>query len=402
MSRIDELIERLCPDGVEFKALSEVGVLTRGKRFCHKDAVEQGVPCIHYGELYTHYGVWSDAAKSHVRQDMADKLRYAKTGDVVIVGAGEKVDDIGIAVAWLGGEDVAVHDACYILSDHGMNPKFVSYFLRTKVYHSQIRRFVSSGKISSISAKGIGRARIPVPPMEVQEEIVRVLDSFAELEARRKQYAYYSKRMIEAHPSCVMVELGNLGKWTSGKTPSMAEPRYWRDGHIPWVSAKDMKTPCLNDTHDHISDFAISDAGMKVLPEGSIATVTRSGILKHTFPVAYLRVPMAVNQDIKALVPSDGYSGRYLALAMQAYAEDIRTKTKKQGGTVDSLDFAKVKKFAIPIPSFEQQIELANKLDKFDAFVNDITQGLPAEIEARRKQYEYYRDRLLTFKEKAS
>lgn len=175
MSKIDKLIERLCPDGVEYRALSEVGVLTRGKRFCHKDAVEDGVPCIHYGELYTHYGIWADRVKSHVRTDMAPKLRYASPGDVVIVGAGEAVEDIGIAVAWLGDGEVAVHDACYIYS-HSLNPKYVSYYCRTRSYHDQLRRFISSGKISSISAKGVGQARIPVPPMEVQEEIVRVLD----------------------------------------------------------------------------------------------------------------------------------------------------------------------------------------------------------------------------------
>lgn len=111
---------------------------------------------------------------------------------------------------------------------------------------------------------------------------------------------------------------------------------------------------------------------------------------------------MTVNQDIKALVPAEGYFARYIALAMQCYAEDIRTKTKKQGGTVDSLDFTKVKKFEIPVPDYSQQVTLAEKLDEFDALVNDITKGLPAEIEARRKQYAYYRDRLLTFKEKTA
>lgn len=87
---------------------------------------------------------------------------------------------------------------------------------------------------------------------------------------------------------------------------------------------------------------------------------------------------------------------------MQAYAEDIRVKTKKQGGTVDSLDFAKVKKYKIPVPSHEQQVLLAEQLEQFSTFVNDISQGLPAEIEARRKQYAYYRDKLLSFKEKVA
>ena len=204
MNKIEELVGRLCPDGVEYKKLGELGTLTRGKRFVHKDAAEDGLPCIHYGELYTYYGVWATKVKSHIRLELAPKLRYAKQNDVVIVGAGESVEDIGIAVAWLGKEDVAVHDACYIFSSE-LNPKYVSYFMRTADYHRQIKRYVSSGKISSISAKGVGQACIPVPPMEIQEEIVRVLDSFAELEAeleaelkaRKTQYAYYRDKLLD-------------------------------------------------------------------------------------------------------------------------------------------------------------------------------------------------------------
>lgn len=195
--------------GWKILPLSDIGTFTRGKRFVKADSegLEDGVPCIHYGELYTYYGVSAEKSKSFVPVELAQKLRYAHKGDVVIVGAGENNLDIGVGVAWFG-EDVVVHDACYIFK-HKLNPKYLSYFLRTTIYHNQIKKYVSEGKICSISAQGLGKAIIPVPPMEEQERIVSILDRFdtfcndltsglpAEIEARQKQYEYYRDKLLQ-------------------------------------------------------------------------------------------------------------------------------------------------------------------------------------------------------------
>ena len=187
--------------------LNEVGSLTRGKRFVHKDATEEGVPCIHYGELYTYYGVYADEVKSHIREELRSKMRYAHKRDVIIVGAGENNVDIGVGVAWEGDEDVAVHDACYTFS-HDQNPRYISYYLRSEMYHRQIKKYVSEGKICAISAEGIGKALIPIPSMEEQNRIVTILSKFdglcneisegipAEIEARQKQYEYYRDKVL--------------------------------------------------------------------------------------------------------------------------------------------------------------------------------------------------------------
>lgn len=188
-------------------SLDSLGTLTRGKRFVHADAIGQGVPCIHYGELYTYYGVYANNVKSHIREELRPKMRYAHKGDVIIVGAGENNIDIGIGVAWEGDEDVAVHDACYILC-HSQNSKYISYFLRSDMYHNQIKKYVSEGKICSISAKGLGKAMIPLPSIAEQQKIVEILDRFdalcndltnglpAEIEARQKQYEYYRDKLL--------------------------------------------------------------------------------------------------------------------------------------------------------------------------------------------------------------
>lgn len=195
-------------EGYSVLTLSDIGTITRGKRFVKADSegLTDGVPCIHYGELYTYYGVSATKSKSFVSEEIAKKLRFAHKNDVIIVGAGENNIDIGVGVAWFG-EDIAVHDACYIFT-HELNPKYVSYYLRTSIYHSQIKRWVSEGKICSFSAQSLGKVIIPVAPMKEQNRIVSILEHFddlsnnissglpAEIEARKKQYEYYRDKLL--------------------------------------------------------------------------------------------------------------------------------------------------------------------------------------------------------------
>jgi type I restriction enzyme S subunit len=186
-----------------------VGEFIRGKRFVKTDMISDGVPCIHYGEMYTHYDTWADKTKSFVSKDLVEKknLRLAEKGDVVIVAAGETIEDIGKGTAWLGKEGVVIHDACfYYKSD--LNPKYVAYFTRTRQFHDQIKKHIRTGKISAINAKGLGKAIIPIPSPEEQERIVNILDNFdmlktslsealpKEIELRKKQYEYFRNKLL--------------------------------------------------------------------------------------------------------------------------------------------------------------------------------------------------------------
>ena len=198
-----EMMDLANKGDIQIKTLDEIGTFTRGRRFVRTDIVSEGVPCIHYGDMYTYYGVKADTTPSFLTEETAKKLRFAQKGDVVIVGAGENDIDIGVGVAWMGKEDVVVHDACYIFK-HSMNPIYLSYFMRSNNYHQQIRMGVVDGKICSISAKELGRTLIPLPSLQEQERIVGILDTFeasianleAQLEQRQKQYEYYREKLL--------------------------------------------------------------------------------------------------------------------------------------------------------------------------------------------------------------
>ena len=194
-------------DDVERKTLGEIGTFTRGRRFCRTDIVDEGQSCIHYGDIYTYYGLNTTTTKTHLPYDFPVKLRYAEKGDVVIVGAGENDIDIGVGVVWEGNDSVAVHDACYIFK-HNMNPRYISHYLRTINYHLQIKKYVNRGKICSISAEGIAKAVIPIPSLAEQERIASILDRFdalchdireglpAEIDLRQKQYEHYRDKLL--------------------------------------------------------------------------------------------------------------------------------------------------------------------------------------------------------------
>ncbi|EPX2177669.1 TPA: restriction endonuclease subunit S [Serratia marcescens] len=199
---------------VEWMTLGDVGKFIRGKRFTKADFVDEGISVIHYGEIYTQYGVYASQVVSQVRNDMEESLRYAEPGDVIITDVGETVEDVGKAVAWVGDEKVAIHDHCYAFR-HTMNPKFVSYCMQTASFIAEKAKYVARTKVNTLLINGFSKVSIPVPypndlekSLAEQARIVAILDKFdaltnslneglpREIELRQKQYEYYRDLLL--------------------------------------------------------------------------------------------------------------------------------------------------------------------------------------------------------------
>lgn len=188
--------------------MGTVGEFIRGRRFTKNDVVDAGIPSIHYGEIYTSYGISATETVSQVRADLRPQLRFAKPGDVVIAAVGETAEDVGRGVAWLGSTDVAIHDDCFLFRSAVLDPRYVAHYLRTEGLIQEKDKYVARAKVKRISGSNLARLHIPLPPMGEQQRIVRTLEAFgarieelsqsllAELAAREQQYQHYRSEMF--------------------------------------------------------------------------------------------------------------------------------------------------------------------------------------------------------------
>lgn len=187
MSRLDELIQELCPNGVEHKALGEIDVdIFRGAGIKRDEVTEEGIPCVRYGEIYTTYGVWFDECVSHMVLENVTSPKYFEHGDILFAITGESVEDIAKSCAYVGHEKCLAGGDIVVLK-HNQNPKFLAYALSTTDAQMQKSKGKVKSKVVHSSAPAIEEIVVPIPPLPVQSEIVRILDNFTELTARKKQ-----------------------------------------------------------------------------------------------------------------------------------------------------------------------------------------------------------------------
>lgn len=173
--------------------------------------------------------------------------------------------------------------------------------------------------------------------------------------------------MSELPKGWVTLSTGDAGVWRGGGTPSKAKSEFWTSGTIPWVSPKDMKRSHIAEAIDNITESAIENSATQLIPDGSVLVVTRSGILRHSLPVAANTAPVAINQDLKALTPYDGIEPEYVMLQLQADASQILQECAKSGTTVDSLDFERLKQRDLRLAPLAEQRRIVEKVDSLTA-----------------------------------
>ncbi|MGN0088605.1 MAG: restriction endonuclease subunit S [Candidatus Limimorpha sp.] len=402
MSKLQELIDRFCPNGVEFKPLGEVCEFQRGDTLSSKDAIEGDVPVMAGGQKPSCY------------HNVAN--RSGET--IVVAGSGAYA---GFVTYW--NIPVFVSDAFTVNPSNCMLPKYVFYFLKNN--QEKIHATKKGAGVPHVHGKDIAKFLIPVPPIEVQDEIVKILDRFAdyaaELQARRLQYEYYRNLLLTFNPSAY-----GCGTDDAQKISVIA-----RGGHsyeIQWKTMGEIGT-FIRGNGLQKKDFTESGVGCIHYGQiythyGTFADKTKSfvteGLAKKLLEVENGDIVLACTseniEDVakavawlgKETIVTGGHSvvfkhnqnPKYIAYFMQTALFFNQKKKYAYGAKVIDIKSEDLAKILIPIPPLELQEKIVAILDRFETLVNDFSKGLPAEIEAVKARYEYYRNKLLCFKEK--
>ena len=387
MSRLAELIEELCPDGVEYRPLGEIADLQRGSGMPKKLFVDEGIPAIHYGHIFTKYGIHTKCAAAYLAPEDADKLTRVYPGDLVLANTSENLEDVGKGVVWLGEAEGVTGGHATVVRSKTVDSVFLSYFLRTEDFALKKRKYSQGTKVVELSAANLSKIDIPVPPLEVQREIVRILDQFttleAELEARRTQYEHYRNHLLSydslaARGPVEMVKLGECIKLSFGERITKMHDAGTRYPVFGGGGASFMTDSFNRSDEFVISRFALSEACVRFVPG------------------EFWLLDSGITFDVNESLCVKRYIGQFLL------SRQIDIYRKSAGAAQRNLKTAEFLSMGVPLPRLSEQRRIADLLDRFDALVNDISAGLPAEIAARRAQYEHYRDRLLSFPEKAA
>ena len=392
MSRLDELIQELCPNGVEYKKLSKVTKIERGKRVVKKQlSQDSGFPV--FQNSLTPMGY-------HVDSNYPAETTF-------IIGAGS-AGEIGYSK-----ENFWAADDCFpiVCSDSVIN-RYIFHFLLKK--RSVLLSKVRKSSIPRLSRTVIENLMIPVPPLKVQEEIVRILDKFttleaeltAELTARKKQYEYYRDKLLSFNVlncatvgnslnNIVVMPLGEVGIFTRGSGLQKKDFTQTGVGCIHYGQIYTHYGTYANRTKTFVSQEFAKKARKAKHGDLIIATTSENDedVCKA---VAWLGdEDIAISSD--ACFYTHSLEPKYVAY----YFQTEQFQKQKRGfitGTkvrrVNTSDLAKIK---IPVPPIEEQRRIVSILDKFDMLTTSISEGLPKEIELRTRQYEYYRNQLLSF-----
>jgi len=402
--------------GVEWLPLGEIGELVRGNGLPKTDFTESGVPAIHYGQIYTYYGLSTTSTLSFVSIETAKKLRKVDNGDVVITNTSDNFEDVGKALVYLGIQQAVTggHATIFKPSEIIIG-KYFAYFTQTDVFTKAKRRYAKGTKVIDVSATDMAKILIPIPcpdnpekSLEIQAEIVRILDAFtamtaeltAELNLRQQQYNHYRDQLLSFDQD--EVEWKTLGeiskKISSGGTPKTGVAEYY-DGNIPWLRTQEVDFREIWDTSVKITEAGVKNSSAKWIPENCVivamygATVGKIGLNK---------IPMTTNQACANINLDERVANyRYIFHFLTSQYEYIKSLGT---GSQTNINAQIVKNIKVPIPfadnpkkSLAEQARIVAILDKFDTLTNSITEGLPREIELRQQQYEYYRDLLLSF-----
>ena len=376
MESIKQMVNRRCPEGIEFYKLGEVCEIKTGKGITKKDAENAGdYPIISGGVTPMGY--------FHL---------FNREPNVVTVSR------VGANAGWVGymTEKFYLNDKCFSVipneaNSNKINPKYLYYYLKQN--ESTLTSLQSEGGVPTINTQKVGSVDLPLPPMEIQNRIVEVLDKMtsltaeleAELEARKQQYEYYRNRLLT---------LGGVN---------------WKKiSEIALYPKARIKSEMLTvDTYVGVESLVKNRGGKtssSSVPEGAAIEFLPQDILIGNIRPYLKKIWLSdcqggTNGDVICIrvIDSKEIMPKFLYYILASDTFFVYDNSHAKGGKMPRGDKNAILAYEIPVPSMDEQARIVSILDRFEALTTDLQTGLPAEIEARRQQYEYYRNKLLTF-----
>lgn len=399
MSKIDDLIQEFCPDGVEYKPIKKLAEVGTGSSNGNEAQEDGKYPFFIRSQTVKRKNEWEYDEEA-----------------IIIPGEG----GIGEIYHYVNGK-YAIHQRVYRIhfTDNSVDVKFAYHYFRA-FFKNFIMRKAVSATVKSIRKPMIEEFMLPVPPLEVQREIVHILDSFtlltadltAELTARQKQYAFYrdylldfsNEDVIKKIPDidCSNVEyltLNDVCEFVRGPFGgSLKKEIFINEGYAVYEQQNAIYNRfkfryfISKNDFQRLKRFEVKTNDLIMSCSGTMGKIA---IIPDNAPKGI------INQALLKLTPKSNIDSHYLKYYFENTISKIMNDSARGGAIKNVASVSELKKISIPVPPLSVQENIVKILDRFDKLNNDMSEGLPAEIEARKKQYEYYRDTLLSFDDKA-
>ncbi|GAA9084680.1 restriction endonuclease subunit S [Helicobacter pylori] len=418
MNHIERLLQTLAPKGVEFRKLGDIGEFYGGLVGKSKKSFSQGnkfyVP---YINVFNNPQLDLNALES-VQIGDKEKQNTIQLGDVLFTGSSENLEDCAMScvVTQKIEKDIYLNSFCFgfrFFDKNLFNPSFLKHFLRDYNFRKNISKVANGVTRFNVSKQLLSQITIPIPPLEIQQEIVKILDAFTELntelntelKARKKQYQYYQNMLLDFKDTNQSHKDAKMSAKTYPKPLQTLLQTLAPKG----VEFRKLGEVCEIIRGKRVTKKEILDKGKYPVVSGGIGFM---GYLneynreKNTITIAQYGTAGFVNwQNQKfwandvcfSVIPKETLINRYLYYVltnMQNYLYSISNRS----AIPYSISSNNIMQITIPIPPLEIQQEIVKILDQFLALTTDLLAGIPAEIKARKKQYEYYREKLLSFK----
>ena len=365
---------------------------------------------------YTTEGVYVSAGHKSITQDGLNSCATSLIPEGSIIFS--KRAPVGLVA--INSNPLCTNQGCLsCVPKDSVDAKYFYYVM--SIYGEQFDLFASGTTFKEISADAFANFKLPYPDSETQKQIASFLDTkCAEIDAliaakektnallkERRQSIIYEAVTKGLDPTVPMKDSGvewigeipeeweiaalkRLGTPATGSTPSKDNPDYW-DGDIPWVSSKDMKSDYLVDSEDHITQEAVTGCGLTLFASGTLIFCVRSGILRHTFPVAVATLPVTINQDLRALSLTGDVNPAFLLYYMRGMNDTIVTLYQKIGATVESIEMDWFLYFPVVLPPRVEQDRIVETLDSRCSFLDQIVK----QNEVAVRQLKEYRQSLI-------